>query len=186
LSTTLGLYRPRYENEYFAGLNLGEANNEYKKLDALVISYLKEMGVPTAISEKIMSTPSNRAVFMTTDEYIELAGSRPPAFDEWLIAQCGSMSTQEILDLSHAGTYEALKPAGTQRRGFTMTGNNKYREAARKAAMLSAGYRDYLVKRLHEIDKCEKMAIKTEQAKYATELIKENQGRELIHPYQND
>ena len=91
---SIGLHRPSYNKEYFADLSLNEANKKYKKLDDHVLSYLKEMGVPTAVSEKIMSTPSNRVDYMTIDEYIELAGSKPPAFHEWLIAQCGAMSEQ--------------------------------------------------------------------------------------------
>ena len=170
----IGLHRPYYENEYFAGLTLNEAEKKYKELDDYVVSYLREMGVPIAVIEKIMSTPSNHIEHITMDEYIAIAGSRPPAFDEWLIAHCGSLSAQEMQDYSHAAAYEALHPYHTRRVIPVFGESSISKDYAKKGEMLSAGYRDYLFNRSNEIDRCEKIAVRKEQAKYVDELIKNN------------
>jgi hypothetical protein len=153
----IGIHRPFYDRAYFAGLSAEEARKEYGRLEQAVKSYMREMRVPTAVAEQMMTVPSDRVVILPMQKYRQLAGRNPPAYDEWLKARCEVLTEKEERD------YKSINPLARERGEAN----------AEKAENLSPGYQEYLFKKAYKAAQCGWGAIRAEQAKIMTKLKKE-------------
>ncbi len=158
-SGLFGLHRPVYSKDYFAGLSSSEASDKYRELDKYVRAYLIEMNTPTSVIDRMMVTKSSDVDFMPSEELLKIVGSNSPAYQEWIIAKCGELSASEQRDYSATiaiGLIEELtKRLGTseEKENYkNIIAMNKDKE--KYALTLSAGYRDYLTKKMREISTC--------------------------------
>lgn len=167
----LGLHRPFYEHEYFSGLSAPEAAEKYREMDSLVRGYLSEMDVPNSAVERMMATKSSAIEAVSPEEFFNQFGSSTPAFEEWILAKCGSMSESEEFD---AYAAEAIGVMDFYEE-ILRNDSNEYRPDEIRKAMsgiadrakygrtLSSGYRDYLLKKKREITACRIDAVKEHQ-----------------------
>lgn len=165
----LGLHRPSYRAEYFAGLSFEEARGKTRDLAATVRSYLKEMGVPSDLVDQMMTVPSNDVFYLNMDDYRARAGAAPAAAFEWLKARCGALSPAEMLDLVSAMAYIHYEAAMSMPDGERLVSEDD-RKKARLGAALSSGYRNYLLKRWREVSACEEAEIRAEQRRILQSL----------------
>ncbi len=84
---SIGIHRPRYEEQMFAGLSIADAEKAYEALDARVRKYLYEMGMPTFVVDEVFAIPSNEMKILSAEQ-AEIVGAMPPHIDEWLKAKC--------------------------------------------------------------------------------------------------
>jgi hypothetical protein len=97
----VGVHRPRFDAEYFAGLSEPAARAQYDTLAAGVAGYLSEMGISDGLFKMMMRVPSKDMRMLTFDELTETAlDGTDPAHDEWLraklVARCGDKRAAEI------------------------------------------------------------------------------------------
>jgi len=64
----LGVHKPTFEDRYFAGLTLEDAEKLYQQLYAGIGSYLQEMRVPEEVTKLMWDTPSNKLAFVRLTE----------------------------------------------------------------------------------------------------------------------
>lgn len=172
----IGLHRPFYDKQYFAGLSFEQAQAKHKALDRSVREYLIEMNVPTAIIDKMMAVASDEIVSLNLRQYREENGIRPPAVDEWLKARCGSIPSSELndyKDLAHLNWYELeYRPDMNRERLEDL--EKEHGEGARRAKRFSLGYRDYLSSKGKKIYDCQRASIEEEQRRVLAGLKKTN------------
>lgn len=79
----VGLHRPHFEESLFAGLTTTQARDKYSEMERSVRDYLKDLGMPEALFEKMRSIPSRRLEYLKEDELeaLSLVGF-DPAMDE--------------------------------------------------------------------------------------------------------
>ena len=156
----VGIHRPIYDPEYFAGLSFADAQEKTRQLDREVRAYLKEMDVPTDIADKMMSIPSNDVVYLKIRDYRERIGGQPSAIFEWLKARCGAPEPQEQQDISNTLAYRWYTDLTNA--GATIAAA-EYREGAQLGARLSSGYRDYLYNKYKALSSCREKAVEEER-----------------------
>jgi hypothetical protein len=124
-----GIHRPYFDSLYFSGLSSSEAEQKYKEMENQVREYLREMDVPQFFIDRMFSVPSNSVQLVTHPEMVDIVGRRPPAYEEWIIAKCGSLSNEELQD---------LRILAATRQGY------------------SKGYINYLENKRDAVNECEK------------------------------
>ncbi|PFG53106.1 hypothetical protein ATG98_2188 [Marinobacter sp. LV10R520-4] len=84
----IGLHRPRFDQEYFAGLSRGESEFLYGSLLDGLRSYILAMGVSEKVIDDMVKTPSWKIDYRDR-EYAETVGlvGDDPSFHEWQRAQ---------------------------------------------------------------------------------------------------
>lgn len=172
----IGLHRPYYEKNYFAGLSFDQAQVKHKALDQSVRDYLKEMDVPTAIIDKMMAVSSDEVFYLNRRRYREEQGVRPPAVDEWLKARCGSIPANELedqKDLGHLSWLDNFYKPNIDREYLEQL-EKEHGEGARRAKKLSPGYRDYLMQKDMKRYDCERASIEGEQRRILAGFKKAN------------
>ena len=89
----LGIHRPFFLGEYFEGLSASKAQKEYLLMYDRVRSYLRSMGVPEQIIDKMFNTGSDEIAYLdwNTAKSMEFA----PFFDEWVGASCLQLTSEE-------------------------------------------------------------------------------------------
>lgn len=104
--SVVGVHRPYYDKRYFADLSLSEAEEKYRELEQRSRNYLKAMGVPTAIVEKMF--------LMASDEVHDLSASEREfllkgsfAYEEWIKAKCVPLSSEERKDFNPFDKFDA-------------------------------------------------------------------------------
>jgi len=81
---SLGLHRPSFGNEFFAGLTLEKARDMYEKLIDRCNSYFAEMGISQRLLEKMLKIPSGEIIYINSSEAAAFGlYGKDPAFDEW-------------------------------------------------------------------------------------------------------
>jgi hypothetical protein len=87
----IGIHRPRFDETYFAGLDVETARSRYASMAASVRSYLDEMGISPRLFDMMMQVSSSSVRLLTQEELKEtgLDGS-DPGYDEWLNARANS------------------------------------------------------------------------------------------------
>lgn len=95
----LGLHRPYFQSGYFGSLPPSEAQSEYAALEADVSAALMQFGVPDALIDKMMRTRSDDIVRIDSTELNEAMPTKEPWYEEWQIAKCGRLTTDEVTDL---------------------------------------------------------------------------------------
>lgn len=92
----LSVHRPRFEPQYFSGLDLAAAQLEYGLALKSMEHYFQEMGIPDSYYDRMVNTPSTDLSILTNKDAEKLSVDRyPPAIDEWLTAKCGAPSSAE-------------------------------------------------------------------------------------------
>jgi hypothetical protein len=113
---TLGVHRPYFRKEYFEGLPAPEAQKKYLSMSNEVRAYLKDMDIPTNVTEKMFSASSTEIIYL--DEKTIESMRYVPFFDEWLRASCGEhLSHEEIYEMSLLMTtrdYEKKPLSGSE------------------------------------------------------------------------
>lgn len=89
----IGIHRPRFNQDYFKGLSVAEAEAEYEGLTNFVKQYLSEMGIPNQLTEKMFSVSSKNIYQLSEGEIDQLKA--PPAIAEWFISKCGIISDKD-------------------------------------------------------------------------------------------
>ncbi|MBU4314179.1 MAG: hypothetical protein KJ821_05250 [Actinobacteria bacterium] len=92
----IGIHRPYFSKDYFAGLTAIEAKNKYKKMSNEVKDYLLEMDVPKNIIEKMFQTTSSSIYFLDINTIDSMRWA--PFFEEWVIANCDRPTEEETAD----------------------------------------------------------------------------------------
>lgn len=80
-------------------------------------AYLTDMDIGPEALEKLAGTFSNRTVSLSVEEFATLVGERPGSFDDWVVDQCGAMTSreQEYLQSIHAaGFIDVLRDMESQ------------------------------------------------------------------------
>jgi hypothetical protein len=85
----IGIHRPRFSENYFAGLGAVQAQEKYTEMAKTVSSFLAENEVPPEIITKMMSVPSSDIYYLTREE-TQLAGEGKPYLLELLDAKCSN------------------------------------------------------------------------------------------------
>jgi hypothetical protein len=81
-SGTVGLHRPRIEDQAFRSLPAGDASKVYRTALANVMAYLRKMDTPDRLIEALANTSSTDIIWVEAD--YELA--RPASVAEWIDA----------------------------------------------------------------------------------------------------
>lgn len=89
----LGLHRPTFKKEYFAGLTADQAKMKYDMMSDEVRKYLQDMGIPNSVIETIWKIPSGEIKFLSKKSAESL--EKVAWFDEWVSASCESLSQAE-------------------------------------------------------------------------------------------
>jgi hypothetical protein len=90
-SGTVGLHRPRIEDQAFRSLPADDASKVYRTVLASIMAYLREMDTPDRLIEAMAATASTDIVWVGAD--LELA--RPPSIAEWMDATCQPLTSDE-------------------------------------------------------------------------------------------
>ena len=81
------IHRPYFDQEQYRDVPANNAYAAYAELVRKSKSYLEEMGVPTALSDRMFSINSQNASFLTSEKIEPLRDA--PYFHEFVIANCG-------------------------------------------------------------------------------------------------
>jgi hypothetical protein len=101
----VGIHRPYFSNEYFAGLSPQEAETKYQVLSSRMRAFLVEMEVPADLIDRMFGLASTEIYWLTEDDVLRL-GERAHWWDQYLVARCNADK-----DLEHrAATSEMLDP----------------------------------------------------------------------------
>jgi len=80
----LGLHRPYFEKDLFAGLSAAKASKLYNSLIEICRNYLSDMGIRDVLFSDILAIPSHKVRYVDT-EYAKTVGlhGTDPAYEEW-------------------------------------------------------------------------------------------------------
>lgn len=80
----LGIHRPYFESDYFAGLTAKEAQTRYSALAKTSRLFLREMGMADRLFDDMLKIPSQKGRYLDSS-YAEQVGldGMDPAYDEW-------------------------------------------------------------------------------------------------------
>lgn len=159
---SIGIHRPIYEKEYFAGLSLKKADAEYRQLEKLTNQYLIKMGVPIKIVEKMYSVPNDKVYMINADEFNNDIGGKAIFYEEWINSKCGTMADQEIEDWHLFKRYERyLEGEFTPDRSIN-TAKEKYTEE----------YSQYLDNKATKMFACQGSLLRTEMSNRIEQYLK--------------
>jgi hypothetical protein len=102
----LGLHRPYFNKEYFKDSTASEAEAKYNEGSNIVKKYLYNMDIPTNIVDE-MFKHSSREIYYLDQKTVDSL-SNVPFFEEWIIAHCKPLVTQEENDLKNLRAEDAL------------------------------------------------------------------------------
>jgi hypothetical protein len=148
----IGIHRPYFDKEYFAGLSAQAAEEKYEIMTEQVRLYLSEMGVPEGVISQMMQVRSTEVTFLGQIELTERVGNYHVPYNEWIIAQCGDFTDDEWHDFNVVKSIRELK----EYRERLAKSEDAYEMASLKHDIevaetysshfqsLSEGYRNYL------------------------------------------
>lgn len=105
----MGIHRPYYDKRFFSTLSPAEASKAYKKLEARVRDYLKEMGAPQTIVDRMFNRASNKIDMIEDDEFRKYYKSEESFIEEWLIAKCGASGYNSVLEGKEAEDFAKIR-----------------------------------------------------------------------------
>ena len=91
----LGLHRPYFRPDDFAGLTAEEARLEFKRLQSFFRERMEEYDVPKDMIDEAMRVSSLNIRFVSPNEFESRFSSTAPWVEEYLIARCGGVSDNE-------------------------------------------------------------------------------------------
>jgi hypothetical protein len=105
----LYIHRIAFDKKYFGGLSPEEAQQQYQVGIDEIRSYLTEMGVDEKYYYRMLRTSSGEAEKLSLEEAAQL-NRWVPAFQEWLIAKCGSFQAfQQNVGNCWSSAYSAAQ-----------------------------------------------------------------------------
>jgi len=178
----VGLHRPYFDRSWFSNLSPSEATTAYDQITEELTLYLNRMNVPIDIVNRMMSTPSNEVVFLTANEYENKLGS-PPVFTEWIIANCGALSSNEQNDYEVISSIRTIV-AGIEG-GYLSASDERDRLNSLyiRRDSISAGYQQYLVDETVRIRSCRLDLVKEEQNSILGKLRNSPQQKNLFDDF---
>jgi len=110
------IHRPYFESKSFADLSLQDAQSLYSRQAELSKSYLRDMGMPDALFERMLRVPSQKSVLLTTKDLETLSlDGKDPAYEEWNRANAKQSlgedrfrQTEGLTDCINSGTAQAV------------------------------------------------------------------------------
>ena len=121
----IAIHRPYYEKDYFSELSLSDAEKKYRELEYRSRNYLKAMGVPTAIVEKMFLMASDEAHNLIPSER-KFLSKRSFAYDEWVKAKCTALSVNEREDFNIFDQFDENPEKNYASKGYYEYLYNKY------------------------------------------------------------
>lgn len=93
---TLGIHRPRFEAQYFANLDLGEAKKKYGEMLKNFSEHFRSFYIAEDMIKAMIKTPPSDIKILSWDETerYKMQGENP-AVTEWIRAKCGGLSEKE-------------------------------------------------------------------------------------------
>lgn len=93
----IGLHRPYFSQQSFSTLSPGEAREGYRQLEESVREYMRIMGAPQAIADRMFRSASNEVDLVSAEEFKQYYHDKEPFLEEWLISKCGSTGEENVL-----------------------------------------------------------------------------------------
>ena len=97
LGTEIMVHRPRDASGTFGSKPVAQASEQYRDTLSRIDHYLRRMEVPPNVIEMMRSTPSNDISPLPFEVAVSM--ETPPSIKEWLIPDCGAMTSQEVTNL---------------------------------------------------------------------------------------
>ena len=98
------IHRPYFKPETFARLDAGAAREAYQRLADDARVYLKKVGVPGLIVDRMINIDSKSASYLSVQEMAQL--SMAPHWEEMKLARCGPVPKREIMTEEQARNEE--------------------------------------------------------------------------------
>lgn len=106
---SVGIHRPKYDEQVFASLEPLEASVAYDMMEDEVRVYMAQMGAPNALIDRMFETPSYEVEFFNADEFSRFFVSIVPFMEEWIAARCGSPAMSARLTSAEEEIYELIR-----------------------------------------------------------------------------
>lgn len=104
----LMVHRPRDASGAFGSKSAADASREYAEVLSGITSYLREMEVPWNVIQAMQSTPSNEISLLSEATADSMA--YVPTIEEWLMADCGSLTENQKLRMTQLKTFNTHYP----------------------------------------------------------------------------
>jgi len=88
VGNVVGVHRPYFSLESFAGLPPNEADRKYRNMAESVKTFLERNDVPRSIIEHMFSLASNEIYWLDDNDLHDL-GHRPAWYDQYILSKCG-------------------------------------------------------------------------------------------------
>lgn len=105
----MGIHRPHFSKELFATLSPTQAQEAYRMLEGSVRSYMLEMGAPQSLVDRMFVMPSNQMELIPANEFRTLYKPEESFLQEWLIAKCGSIGAQYVLNPTEYADFRKIQ-----------------------------------------------------------------------------
>jgi len=106
---TIGLHRPYFDKNIFSKMSATEADAYYRKLELLTKTHLEEMGASPVLIEKMLRTKSTEIEKVDMYKFRPFLSFAAPFFEEWNIAKCGDLNSENGLTATELKEYKKLK-----------------------------------------------------------------------------
>ena len=151
-------------------LGFGEDNPE------AIRAYLADMDIGPETLERLAGAFSDETVSVSVEQFAELVGERPGSFDDWVVDQCGSMTSreQEYLQSIHAaGFIDVLRDMQSQdpAREDLAPIIAKYEALASASRGLKDDYKQTLTLNWLAIQSCRSELVKSDQQRIMASLF---------------
>ena len=103
----LGLHRPYFKKKHFVGLSPSDAEIKYKGMSSVVKKYLQLMDIPNDIIEKMFEYSSKEIYFLDKNKFAALR--IVPFFEEWIIANCETLTQEEESDYKYLDSISKVR-----------------------------------------------------------------------------
>jgi hypothetical protein len=107
----IGVHRPYYSMESYASLSPADAQKSYSQLDRIVREYLREMGAPPPVVDRMFRKASNAIDLIPKEEFEGYFQPKEPFFEEWQIARCGPYGAATALNEGELRDYVEYREA---------------------------------------------------------------------------
>jgi len=105
---SIGIHRPRYDQQAFGSLEPLEASIAYNMMEDNVRIYMLQMGAPNTLIDRMFEIPSYEVEFYGADDFSRYFVSTAPFLEEWIAARCGSPAMMAHLTPAEADIYELI------------------------------------------------------------------------------
>ena len=124
----IGIHRPYFDKGFYSNLSADNAEALYSAGAAESEAYLKEMGTPQSVIEKMFKTGSNAMFYLDRDLANEIFGWRAPFYDEWITAKCGEYTQLDFELVLYSAALREIRTKNGEARAAELI--EKYKGAA--------------------------------------------------------